>query len=103
MTRDLPPFLRDLLANPPRAGEGVHGFLFRAARQLHAHYPATEIIHILKNAVARCGRPVPLSEIEDAVKNSITAAWQPHGGSPVTPRVSKWPAVNQDRRKAIVA
>ena len=36
MTREIPSFLRDMLAEPPRTGEGVHGFLFRAARQLHA-------------------------------------------------------------------
>jgi hypothetical protein len=34
MTRELPAFLRDMLAAPPRAGEGVHAWLFRAARQL---------------------------------------------------------------------
>ena len=44
MTRDLPPFLRELLAAPPRAGEGVHDWIFRVARQLHAHLPAVEIV-----------------------------------------------------------
>jgi hypothetical protein len=46
----LPPFLRDLLAAPPRAGEGVHPWLFRVARHLHAHLPAGEIIGLLENS-----------------------------------------------------
>lgn len=35
MTHELPPFLQDLLSAPPRAGEGVHNWLFSVARQLH--------------------------------------------------------------------
>jgi len=98
----LPPFLQDLLASPPRAGEGVHAWLFRLARQLHAHFPAVEIIRLLELAVANCGRHVPRSEIEDAVKNSIGCAWQPTGGArPTKPATSKWPAVNQKEREAI--
>ena len=52
----LPPFLRDLLIAPPRAGEGVHFSAFRVARQLHAHLPAGEIVNLLENLVANCGR-----------------------------------------------
>ena len=102
MTRQLPEFLRVLLAAPPRAGEGVHDWLFRVARQLHAHLPATEIVALLENRVAGCGRHVSRKEIEDAVKNSIDCAWQPHGNAVAVQSVSKWPKVNAELRAAII-
>jgi hypothetical protein len=40
MTRELPRFLKETLTAPPRAGEGVHNWLYCVARQLHAHWPA---------------------------------------------------------------
>lgn len=103
MTRELPPFVHDLLANPPRAGKGVHAWLFKCARQLHAHYPATQIASLLENAVANCGRHVSQSEIQDAVKNSIACAWQPGQRIGPAPRpASKWPVVNREQREAII-
>ncbi len=101
MTRDLPPFLREMLAAPPLAGEGVHAWLFRVARQLHAHFPAPEIVTLLQNQVAHCGRPVPLSEITEAVQSSLSCAWRPSGNTTATPH-SRWPAVNQERREAVI-
>jgi len=55
----LPPFVQDMLSTPPRTGEGVHYWLFRVARQLHAHLPAAEIVNLLESCVANCGRFVP--------------------------------------------
>ena len=98
----LPPFLQELLAAPPRAGEGVHAWLFRVARQLHAHLPAGEIIALLENRVQGCGRHVPRNEIVSAVQNALPCAWQPKGSlAPVQSR-SKWPSVNKEQREAIV-
>jgi hypothetical protein len=101
MTRQFPAFVQDMLACPPRAGEGVHRWLFRVARQLHAHVPAGEIVNLLLNRVHNCGRQVTRKEIEDAVKNSITGAWQPkaHCGQVLT--IPKWPAINKEQREAI--
>jgi hypothetical protein len=102
MTRELPPLLQDLLVTPPRAGEGVHGWLFQMARQLHAHLPAGEIVALLEKRVGDCGRRVPRNEIVAAVQNSIGCAWQPSGKpAPVQP-FSKWPPVNQEQREAII-
>src|SRR5262245_15184300 len=70
MTDDLPPFLQNLLASPPPAGQGVHNWLYRIARQLHPHMPEAEIVNLLQTRVANCGRRVPRSEILDAVRNS---------------------------------
>ena len=102
LKRDLPPFLNDLLASPPHAGEGVHHWLFRVARQLHAHIPAVEIVRLLQSRVQGCGRPVGRKEIEDAVKNALPCAWQPGvNAAPVRPN-AKWPKVNQEQRDAII-
>jgi hypothetical protein len=100
---ELPRFLLDLLAACPRSGEGVHLWLFKVSRQLHAHRSRAEIIELLAATVADCGRHVPLSEIADAVSNSTSCAWQPRGTSAPVPAVRKWPAVNQEQREAIVA
>ena len=77
----LPQFLQDLITAPPRAGEGVHNWLYRVARQLHVHLPAGDIVNLLENQVQGCGRCVSRKEIEDAVKNSIPCAWQPKGNA----------------------
>lgn len=100
----LPPFLRDLLASPPRAGTGVHQWLFRAARQLHAHLPAADIIKLLENRVSHCGRPVPRAEIVSAVQNSLSCAWRPAYGPAPAPAApaSKWPKLNRQRREDIL-
>jgi hypothetical protein len=102
MTRELPPFLLDLLRAPPRAGEGVHPWLFRVARQLHAHLPAGEIVRLLESQVATCGRHVSRKEIEDAVRNSICCAWQPSPPRAIQKPAARWPAVNQEQRDAII-
>src|SRR5438093_7573323 len=97
MTRELPQFLRELIASPPRAGEGVHAWLFRVARQLHAHLPAAEIVALLETRVAGCGRHVSRSEIVSAVQNSIGCAWHPRGNPASYHPAAKWPAVNRER------
>ena len=74
MTRDLPPFLRDLIASPPRAGEGVHPWLFRVARQLHAHLPAVEIVALLETRVASCGRLAGVAELARIATSTDPAA-----------------------------
>lgn len=102
MTRQLPEFLRQMLAAPPRAGEGVHDWLFRVARQLHAHLPAGEIIALLETRIANCGRHVPRNEIVSAVQNSLPCAWQPKGNVMPAMAATKWPKVNVEQRAAIV-
>ena len=100
--KTLPSFIDEMLAAPPRAGEGVHDWLFRVARQLHAHLPAGGIVALLENRVQGCGRHVSRKEIEDAVKNARAGAWQPYGNAALVQSVAKWPVVNQEQREAIV-
>jgi hypothetical protein len=102
VTRELPNFIQDLLAAPPRAGEGVHAWFFRVARQLHAHFRPQEIFNLLKERVQNCGRHVSDSEIWDAIKNSLPCAWQPNGNAAPVQSAKKWPDVNKEQREAIV-
>jgi hypothetical protein len=99
---NLPPFLCNLLASPPRTGEGVHTWLFKVARQLHVHLPTVEIVRLLERTVSNCGRLVPRGEIVSAVQSSMRCAWHPKDSSPVAGPVSKWPAVDTSKRTEIV-
>ena len=100
--KSLPSFIDEMLTTPPRAGGGVHNWLFGVARQLHAHLPAGEIVALLENRVAGCGRHVPRNEIVAAVQNALPCAWQPNGKAAPAPGAAKWPGVNQEQREAIV-
>jgi hypothetical protein len=71
----LPQFALDMLAACPRAGEGVHGWLFRTARQLHHHYPnKAEMAQLIAGACYGCGREVSVQEIADAITASESVA-----------------------------
>jgi hypothetical protein len=102
MTHHLPQFVQDMLSAPPRAGEGVHRWLFGVARQLHAHLPAGEIVSLLESRVANCGRFVPRREIISAVQNALPCAWQPGSQSQPVHLAPQWPSVNQEQREAII-
>ena len=106
--KTFPPFLAEMLAAPPHAGEGVHNWIFRVSRQLHAHLPALEIITLLEERTRACGRNVSRKEIEDAVRTSISSAWKPSGKTTSAthaekPAPKKWPDVNKERREAVIA
>jgi hypothetical protein len=101
-TRDLPLFVRDLLASPPRAGEGVNRYLFRLARVLHPYRSVHDIIDTLRALTANCGRTVTENEILRAVERSKACAWTPGQGAPerATP---PWPPLNAEQREAVIA
>jgi hypothetical protein len=104
VTKDLPQFLRDLLASPPQHGEGVHSYLFSVARQLHAHFQdKAELAGVLTAAVAGCGRAVSQREIEAAITSSATCAWQPKSQPySCAPPQPTWPKANREQIEAIV-
>jgi len=103
MSQGLPHFVRHLLSAPPQAGDGVHVWLFRVARQLHAHLPAVTIFALLKSRTSACGRHVSDSEIMEAIRNSLACAWQP-SKSKTRRSVSnpKWPTLNLELRAKII-
>jgi hypothetical protein len=95
---DLPQFVRDLLASPPKRGEGLNLWLFRSARVLHPYRPAGEIVQLL--AAITAGEPIKHGEIERAVERSAAVAWKP--GQPVAvTRAPAWPHVNAEQREAV--
>jgi hypothetical protein len=101
--RPLPDWLDTDLANPPFAGGGVNLWLYRMARHLHAHMTAPEIVALLLARTANCGRPVTRAEVERAVANSLTHAWQPRGPSAgyTAPPARKWPVPDLARIEAL--
>ena len=68
MSGQLPPFVQEMLRTPPHAGEGVHDWLFKVAKQLHWHMGIEEMADLLENATANCGRVVLRREILDAIR-----------------------------------
>jgi hypothetical protein len=97
---DLPQFVRDLLASPPKRGEGLNLWLFRTARVLHPSRPPAEIVQLL--AALTAGEPIKPGEIERAVERSAATAWKPGQRVPVT-RAPAWPRVNAEQREAVTA
>jgi hypothetical protein len=92
-----------MIDNPPTAGRGVHNWMFRLARQLHAHMPANEIIILIKSKLANCGRRVPDREIVQAVQHALACAWQPNYQQLVTsPTKPNWPDINEAKRAEII-
>ena len=99
---ELPQFIRDMLASPPRACEGVNLYLFRMARVLHPFRSEGEIHDILRAVTANCGRVVTDKEIRRAIENSRGAARKSGQGNP--PRMEPpWPKVNAEQREAVIA
>lgn len=116
MNRALPPFLKELIDNPPAAGDGVHDWLFTCARNLHAHLPESEIFNLLSARVSACGRHVSGREIRDAIRNSKSCAFQFRNGKPIEGATGSsivappgqqaepiWPTPNREQIEAIVA
>ena len=95
----LPQWAADIIANPPQSGEGFHLWLFRVARALwKCGRTETDIIATLENAASTCGRYVSAREIEDAVRNSRTSAFQT-----TSAQRQSWPSVNAEQREAVIA
>ena len=97
---DLPQFVRDLLASPPKRGEGLNLWLFKTARVLHPYRTPGEIIQLLTAITA--GEPIKHGEVERAVERSAAVVWKP--GQPVAiTRAPAWPHVNAEQREAVIA
>jgi hypothetical protein len=95
----LPQWALDILSAVPRAGEGFHNWLFRAARALwKCGRDENEIRAILENTASTCGRFVPQREIDEAVRNSQVSAFQP-----LSVPHHPWPAPNREQREAVIA
>jgi hypothetical protein len=100
-TKELPQFVRDLLAAPPRRGGGLNRWFFRTARVLHAFRSPDAIVELLYAATH--GAALQPGEIERAVNRSYAVAWRP-GEQPRGYRITPpWPATDRRKRAAIIA
>ena len=98
-THTLPAFVRELLASPPRRGDGLNSWFFRTSRVLHPFLPRAEIIELLQ--VATYGEPLQPGEVKRAVERSAACAWRP--GEPVQQGLQPpWPTVNAEQREAVI-
>jgi len=100
-SRDLPRFVRDLLASPPRRGNGLNLWFYRVARVLHPYRDSVEIIELLRAATA--GESAKRGEIERAVERSAATAWKPGESLQSTLQAAVWPKVNTEQREAVIA
>jgi hypothetical protein len=100
---NLPADLKRLLTGCPKAGGGVHRWLFGAAMRMHKLRVSDEkSAELLKAATVACGRVVTEQEIQSAVINSNPKCLGNGRGASVEPRRPKWPEVNQERVGTIV-
>ena len=93
-SKELPRFVLDLISSAPQHGEGVHKWMFKLSRCLHAFRTHDEIEEILKVSLHGCGRNVPIREIHAAIADSKKCAWVPGTKQEIIYR-SAWPAFNQ--------
>lgn len=115
LLRRLPQKLRQELADAPKAGDGVHQWIFRAALKLHRRSRLSDDDHakLLIWAVRGCGRVVSRREIDDAIRNSksLVAHGEPQHRKPVgraqskceARRQSGWPYVSVEDREKVLA
>ena len=97
--QQLPQWAADILATPPRSGEGFHNWLFRAARALwKCGRDEHDIRAYLASAAETCGRRVAGGEIDDAVRNSRADGFQPSSALR-----RPWPSVNDEQRAAVIS
>jgi hypothetical protein len=110
----LPKWLAAKVANPPKAGSGVHRWLFTMSLQLHGHLSPDEIERVLTVAVAKCGRTVDSREIGDAVDAAAQLKKTPRLGkgfasvkhtssTQACKSMRKWPSVNSLERLRIIS
>jgi hypothetical protein len=92
----LPRFVSDILASPPAHGEGVHKWMFKTARYLHAFRTSEEIDEILRATLHGCGRRIPEREIRAAVIDAHAVAWVPGEKQSVIYQ-STWPKFSKEK------
>lgn len=88
---DLPQDLRRRLGPPPKSGDGVHRWIFKAACVLKEHYQFPLVFRIIRETLSECGRPVHQREILDAIAASKQRATQKREDSTVFQSQPKWP------------
>jgi len=92
--------VQGVLGSCPKAGNGVHRWLFVAALKLHAECADKEVLaRLLEEATANCGREVTSAEIENAIRNSQRSIENP---ARKTQPVHRWPVCEKEQIQAVV-
>ena len=81
-----PLFLVELLGTCPCSGQGVHAWLFKAARQLHTHLPAVEIVRLRKAALQTAGAGFREARLLQRFKTRFRERGNPAGLAGPVPR-----------------
>ena len=90
------PQIQAILQRCPIAGNGVNLFVFGASLKLHRlGIDPEDIVLLLEDATADCGRPMKPDEIERAVRNSAPDVLKKR------PWRRKWPQRNYEQIEAI--
>ncbi len=88
----IPGPIRELMVNPPKAGEGVNLYIFKLAIRLIDYRDDETITAIIRYCTQGCGRVVPEREIFRAIENAKRYALDE---TAETKRPPKWPAFNE--------
>lgn len=100
----LPKRLRELLANCPKAGGGVHNWLIRVAVRLHRFFDDKgDIARIMRRYSSECGRDVEReiwTAIVDGERWLTSQQGVPDGGT--APKARAWPERDEQLCAAVV-
>jgi hypothetical protein len=98
----LPADMLAFLKTCPKAGSGVHRWLFIAALRLHKlNRQEPEIAGLLEAATTHCGRFVKAQEITNAIASSKRTLSAGGNESSALSRAPRWPMVNKEQVEAI--
>jgi len=95
----LPHRLQAKLRNCPKAGGGVHGWIFNSALQLTKYTDQNTAFELIRSSSDGCERFVPDREIRDAI--STASSTVPLSKRKQTTKKPKWPSKNEEQIEAI--
>ena len=93
--RRLPHRLQAKLRNCPKAGGGVHGWIFNSALQLTKYTDQNTAFELIRSYSEGCERFVPDREIWDAISTASLSKRKQ------TTKKPNWPSKNEEQREAI--
>ena len=93
--RRLPHRLQAKLRNCPKAGGGVHGWIFNSALQLTKYTDQNTAFELIRSYSEGCERFVPDREIWDAISTASLPKRKQ------TTKKANWPLKNEEQREAI--
>ena len=95
----LPHRLQAKLRNCPKAGGGVHGWIFNSALQLTKYTDQNTAFELIRSSSDDCERSVPDREIWDAISTASSIA--PLSNRKQITKKPKWPSKNEEQIEAI--